>query len=303
MTASIETSIRSTMSTMGPLMPVQLLAGEVRGHLLAALVQQHDDGLDVAPLQLAGVAVGRLGLVEEAQPADALGADDPGGVLQGHADEADPDALHLLDDVRRQQGPPGLRDHVGGEVREVGALVGVSGLAAVDRVAPAPLDAQQLVGPLVELVVADGRDVELDGVERFDGRLVVEERRDQRRRADEVARRDGQAVGLLRAQGSEVPGEVGHAAGRRAVDRAAGAGGRLEVAVEVVDRQQLQVDDLALDLRLALRAGCSGRPGGRAGDERRPGGQRGQPVQGAAAECGQEGAPSATSGAPSSPVR
>ena len=54
----------------------------------------------------------------------------------------------------------------------------------------AVLHPQQLVNALVELVVADAVVVEAHQVERLDGRLVVEQRRQQRRRADEVAGRD-----------------------------------------------------------------------------------------------------------------
>ena len=46
--------------------------------------------------------------------------------------------------------------------------------------------AAKLTNTLVELVVADGVDVEADEVHRLNGRLVVEQRRDERRCADEV---------------------------------------------------------------------------------------------------------------------
>ena len=58
-----------------------------------------------------------------------------------------------------------LVDDVGGEELEVGAGEAVAVLAAIDRVAAAVLHAQQLVDALVELVVADGRDVETERVQ------------------------------------------------------------------------------------------------------------------------------------------
>jgi hypothetical protein len=145
------------------------------------LVQQHDDGLDALGLQLGGVPVGGLDLVGEVEPRDALLGDDVGGALEGHADEPDLDAVHLVDGVGVEQwvaalGPEG----VGRQVLEVRALVGGAVGAAVVRVAAAVLDAQQFVGALVELVVADAGVVQPGQAERLDGGLVVERGRQQR---------------------------------------------------------------------------------------------------------------------------
>ena len=93
--------------------------------------------------------------------------------------------------------PVPLVDHVGGEVREVGAAEPVAVLAAVDRVAAAELQALELVGALVELVVADRADLQAERVEHLDRRLVVERGADQRRRADQVAGADGDAAPAL----------------------------------------------------------------------------------------------------------
>ena len=78
----------------------------------------------------------------------------------------------------------------------------VAVLAAVDGMTAAVLHALELVRALVELVVADGRDVQAERVHRLDRRLVVEERREQRARADEVAGADEVrlVVARLRAQ-------------------------------------------------------------------------------------------------------
>ena len=83
-----------------------------------------------------------------------------------------------------------LVDDVGGEELEVGTGEAVAVLTAIDRVAAAVLHAQQLVDALVELVVADGGDVETERVQRLDRRLIVECRRDQRAGTDVVAGRD-----------------------------------------------------------------------------------------------------------------
>jgi hypothetical protein len=72
------------------------------GGLRAALVEQHDDRLDALALQLRRVPVARLDLVAEVQPGHARLRHDVGRALQGHADEADPDARDLLDRIRRQ---------------------------------------------------------------------------------------------------------------------------------------------------------------------------------------------------------
>ena len=93
---------------------------------------------------------------------------------------------------------------------DAGGGVSEAGLVAV----PHP---QQLLRPLVELVVADAVVVEVHQVEGLDGRLVVEEGRQQRRGADEVAgRNEDGVVRVLSAQVAHVRREVLDAAGRDA---------------------------------------------------------------------------------------
>ena len=85
------------------------------------------------------------------------------GALERHADEADLHAADVLDRVRREDRSVALLvDDVRGEHRVVRAGEAVAVLAAVDRVAAAVLQAQQLGDALVELVVADARDVEAE---------------------------------------------------------------------------------------------------------------------------------------------
>jgi hypothetical protein len=88
-------------------------------------------------------------------------------------------------------------------------------IAAIGRMTAAVLDAQQLVDALIELVVAHGRDVEADHVQRLDRWLVVERGRDQWRSTDVVACRDDQRVaGVGRLEVLDVVGEVGNPAGQ-----------------------------------------------------------------------------------------
>jgi hypothetical protein len=108
------------------------------------------------------------------------------------------------------------------------------------------LHAQQLVGALVELVVSDRVEIEPDLVHRLDCRFVVEERRQQRRGADEVTGREDQRVPVLGLPGPQVRGQVlgsagGHARRRRVGGDRSGPRG-LEVPVEVVEAEQLDLD-------------------------------------------------------------
>ncbi len=117
-------SICGTIDVMEPGDAVALVDAAPPG-LRAAFVQQDDDGLDTLRAQLLRVTVRRLHLVGEVQPGHARRRDDARRVLERHADEADLDALHLVDGVRRQQRLAGRRDEgVRREVLEVGALEG-----------------------------------------------------------------------------------------------------------------------------------------------------------------------------------
>ena len=190
------------------------------------------------------------GLVAEGQPGHAGGHHDGRRVLQREADEGHGDALEALDVVRREQRLAAGIDHrARREVPVARALERLRPLAAVDRAATAALHAQQLGRTLVELVVADRADLEPHRTQRFDRRLVVEQRRQQRRRADQVAGGDEDVIRVLRAQFGHRRGELLGAAGRhvdrlrrvgRVLDADAALRG-LQVAVEVVDRQDLHL--------------------------------------------------------------
>jgi len=98
---------------------------------------------------------------------------------------------------------------------------------------------------LVELVVADGVEVEPDLVHGLDRRLVVEERRQQRRGADQVTGGYDHRVAVVGREVAHVRGEVLGPTGRNA--RGAGIGsdragrGGFEVPVEVVEPDQLDL--------------------------------------------------------------
>ena len=230
--------------------------------LRPALVQEHDDRLDALPLQLGDERVGGLGLVQEAPALDPGLSDERVGVLQRHADEADLHALDLLDPVRRKRRlAGGVVDGVRGEPLEVRSGVGRTGeVTPVDGMAATVLHAEELGDALVELVVADARHVEAHCVQRLDGRLVVEQARQERRAPDEVAGSDGEAVLLAGAELSQLRGEVLAAARERAGDvTRAGIRVRLQVPVVVVEPEQLNLDQLTGRIcarRCSRQRGC-----------------------------------------------
>ena len=117
--------------------------------------------------------------------------------------------MAVLDDVRGED----VEVRAGEGAVRAGVLVVRAG-AVVDAAAVG--EALELLVALVELVVAHGRDVEAERVHRLDRRLVVERGGQQRRRADEVAGRDGERVRVALAGLGEMRGEVLHTAG---VDR------------------------------------------------------------------------------------
>jgi hypothetical protein len=85
-------------------------------------------------------------------------------------------------------------------------------------------------------------------------RLVVERGRQQRAGADEVAGRDDERVRVRGPHLADVRCQIGRAAGvdvraaRRGQDAPGAAGGRLEVAVEVVQAEQLDLHVVRLRL-------------------------------------------------------
>ncbi len=112
--------------------------------------------------------------------------------------------------------------------------------------ATAVLHTHQLGQPLVKLVVAHGVEVEADLVERLDGRLVVEQGREQWRGADHVTSRDDDGLGIIGLHGLNPRGQILRTTGIDIAGRRADGSGRHERAVEVIDGQNLNGDSAGL---------------------------------------------------------
>ena len=127
--------------------------------------------------------------------------------------------------------------------------------------AAAVLHAQQFVLALVELMVANRRGLKAHQRQRFDRRLVMKERGEQRTGADQVAGRDEDRVSVcalqlldqgghgLRSAGGD-RNQLGGIIGVTDLDAAIG---RLKIAMKVIDRQDRNIQRDAH----ALRHGCS----------------------------------------------
>ena len=173
-----------------------------RRPLRAALVQQHDECVDaLLAAELVDQRVDRHHLGPELESRDGARRHDRRRGLERETDEGDLRVAGLADLVRRQDRVvrAGVED-VRGEVLEDrpterrAVLATVDGMASGAAVLVAELHSQQLADALVELVVADTADVEAHRVQRLDRRLVMEERRDERARADQIASADGDRV-------------------------------------------------------------------------------------------------------------
>ena len=133
---------------------------------------------------------------------------------------------------------------------EFGAGEGMRSLASVVRMAAAVLHPQQLGLALVEFVIADRGDRKPHHRERLDRRLVVEHRRQERARADQVAGGDEDRVLVPLAQLLDQRRHVLGAAGGDhhllgsvlGIVDADAARRRTEIAVEIVDRENAQLD-------------------------------------------------------------
>ena len=153
--------------------------------------QDHYVGLAVGLVavgELVGVAVRGLDDRQDIQVDDAGRAHQRRKLLGHGTDETDADPVGLDDRVRRR-----LRRRLAGRLernvrREV--LPGGGGTVAV-----VTDDVVAQVGPaLVELMVADRRDVQAGRAHRVDGWVVVLDERNERRGADQVAGTDEERV-------------------------------------------------------------------------------------------------------------
>ena len=186
-----------------------------------ALVERRHDHVRLA---VGVVAVGQLGCdpvdrldgVAEVEHRDPVRADERGGLLGHGADHSDVDAVDLEQRVLRQRRiGRTVVVHVRSEVRPLGCRDDPVGEVGETH---------------VELVVADGRHRQVEGVEDVDRRLVLLHRRGEQAGADVVAGRPHDRVALA-ALGAQLLDRA------RPLDRVG-----VDPAVEVVEAEQVDVD-------------------------------------------------------------
>ena len=204
------------------------------GRRRSTLVDQQDHDVGALGDQVVSSGVGRLDDVGHLDVGDAVRGDQLGQVLGDRTHVADLHATLVLDPGAVQgRVARGLELHVRTEVLPLGATERVVlGVVLGDH----PVD--QVVVALVELVVADRRDIQAGLVERVDRRLVVGDEGLERRGTDQVTGSSERRVRVLRAQLLDRTGEY---------SRTCGAGERVvgDPAVEVVRGQDLHVDRVA----------------------------------------------------------
>ena len=234
----------------------------------AALMDQQNDRLRACGLEARHQRVGGVGLVGELHPRDPGWRDQGRGRLQRHADEANPNTPDRLDrGAGEDAGAAGVND-VGSEVGKFGARERFDGAwlagGRIDLDAAAGLHPLQFGDTPIELMIADRRELKPRHAQRGHRRLVEEQCRADRTGTDQIARSNGHAVGgsaLL-----ERGGEIGRTPRR---DRAIGGGdsqlGGLEIAVEIVDRENLDFDRAG---GLARDGGASGQSDGQQGEKK-----------------------------------
>lgn len=147
---------------------------------------------------------------------------------------------------------------------ELGAGKGMRPLTFVDRMTAAILHPLQFVLALVEFVVADRGNLEPHHRQRFDRRFIVEHRGQKRARANQVSGRDEDGVLVALA---ELPDQRRHGfgtAGRHhdlpglvgGVGDPDPAGGGAKVTVEIVDREDPDIDRHSLCYGAFGRTSC-----------------------------------------------
>ncbi len=214
-------------------------------------MDQDDDGLDAARLQFRDNRIHGVGLVFEFKARRTGRRNDAGSAFQREADEGNGNSIEFPDLVSRKDRLAGRRlDGGSRKVVEFRALERMRPLAFVDRVAAAVLHALQLVLALIEFVIADGSNRKPHHRHRFDRRLVMEHRRQKRARADQISGRNEDrvlvAVAKLFHQRRHLFGAAGGYSDLFGLVVGIGdldpAGGRAKVAVEIVDREDSQVN-------------------------------------------------------------
>jgi hypothetical protein len=214
---------------------------------LTALMQQQNDRVGPLRLELRRERVGGLGLVGEMIALGGGGRSQQAGVLQRHPDEADLDRAELANGGAGEQRLSAAIEHVRGQVGELCALEGLveaARHALGEHRTAALLHALELTDALVEFVVADRGERQAHPIERHDRRLVEKIGRGKRARADEIAGGDGDRFGMALTQMRKCSPEARGPAELRLHRLAAGVIGRgalghLDVAMEIVDRENL----------------------------------------------------------------
>jgi hypothetical protein len=136
--------------------------------------------------------------------------------------------------VRRKEGLAVLRlDHIGCQEFELGAVERIAILAAINWVAAAFLHALQLFYTLIELMVSDRGEIHTHQIKGFNGRLVMENARQQRAGANQITTRNKDGVGIGGFLIFDIASQICRAA--------KGIGG-FQCPMEVVNGQDLNID-------------------------------------------------------------
>ena len=212
----------------------------------STLVDEYDDRVGALRAQLGHERIDDFRLVAKFHAFACPRGKHGGGGFEREADEGHLHAVVLPDAVRREKRLARcVHDDIRREERKARAAKVRPGPAALGWT-PAALHAPQVGYAAIELVVADTIEVEPGGVHRFDHGLVVERRREQWRRTEEIARRDEHEMRALLTQSFDHRRELRHAAcADRALHRGRGPitadalRRRSEPAVKVVDRGNL----------------------------------------------------------------
>ncbi len=208
--------------------------------LRATIVQQCHDRLRTGRFHLGDIVIDRRDLVAEGVAPNALRENDTRGLGRHRADDTDLVATDLQHRPRPQCGRQltvGIGD-IGGQKRELRSGERRAGRASGER-APALLPSCQFDNAVIEFMIAHRGGGQADGIQESDGRLVVEESGDKRARADIVAGRHHRTGRICLLQPSQVGGEVGGTARVVSGDLAGRTPGWLQIAVEIVEAEQM----------------------------------------------------------------
>ena len=118
-------------------------------------------------------------------------------------------------------------------------LLIVAVLAAVYWMASAILHTHQLCVAFIKFVVAHGVVIQTDQVESLDGRLIMEQSRDQRTGPDHVAGRNNHSIWIVQTQVLNMGRQVFYSPGIDRTNPARRAGGWFQIPMKIIDRQDL----------------------------------------------------------------